>query len=100
MSQLRTTRIVREETRVMFTRTVDRPDGIRQAWEHLESLFDSLRGRKFFGTFDPASSEYRACVQLQDDDDPAALGLEVGTIPGGTYLRARIRGGPPQVYDQ
>jgi hypothetical protein len=84
----------------MFIRTVDQPEGIRQAWERLESLLGSLRGRKFFGTFDLASSEYRACVQLRDDDDPAALGLEVGTIPGGSYLRARIHGEPPQVYEQ
>jgi len=31
---------------------------------------------------------------------PAALGLESGTLPGGRYLRARIRGEPPEVYEQ
>jgi DNA gyrase inhibitor GyrI len=33
-------------------------------------------------------------------DDPAALGLESGTLPGGRYLRARLRGEPPEVYER
>ena len=38
------------------------------------------------------------CVQLRDDDNPAALGLEVGTLPGGRYARVRLEGEPPAVY--
>ena len=60
----------------------------------------SLRGRKFFGAFDPSTREYRVCVQVREDDDPAALGLESGTLPGGRYLRARLRGEPPEVYER
>ena len=92
--------IDRDETPVMFVRAVDEPDAIRLAWEHLETRIGALQGRKFFGTFDVATSEYRACVQVREQDDPAAFGLESATLPGGRYLRARLRGEPPAVYER
>jgi hypothetical protein len=49
------------------------------------------RSRKFFGTFDPATREYRVCVQLREDDHPNELGLEVGKLPGGRYLLVRLK---------
>ena len=33
-------------------------------------------------------------------DDAAALGLEAGALPGGGYLRLRLRGEPPELYDR
>ena len=36
----------------------------------------------------------------RDGDDPEALGLESGSLPGGRYLRARLRGEPPDVYER
>jgi hypothetical protein len=33
-------------------------------------------------------------------DDLEQLGFEVGTLPGGTYLHARLQGEPPAVYDK
>ena len=39
-------------------------------------------------------------MEARDDDDAAALGLEPGTIAGGTYLRTRLRGEPPDVYER
>ena len=92
-------RVERAETEVMFLRTEDEPDEIRRGWERLEAAV-GVRGRKFFGTFDPATREYRACVQVREGDDPGALGLESGTLPGGRYLRARLRGEPPEVYER
>lgn len=91
--------LTRDETPVMFTRARDEVDEIRRAWTELETTVGSLRGRKFFGAFDAATGEYRACAQLREDDDPAALGLDVGTLPGGRYLRERLRGEPPEIYD-
>ena len=44
--------------------------------------------------------EYRACVQLQESDDPSGLSLETGQLPGGRYLRERIRGEPPALYER
>jgi DNA gyrase inhibitor GyrI len=66
--------------------------------ERLEAA-TGLRGRKFFGAFYPATGEYRACVQAEEGD-PAALGLESGRLPGGRYLRTRLRGEPLQVYER
>jgi DNA gyrase inhibitor GyrI len=50
------------------------------------------------GALTSGDSEYHVCVQIGDDDDPAGLGLELGTIPGGRYARARLEGEPPAVY--
>ena len=96
---LATSPVERTETAVMFVRAEDEPGEIRRSWERLEGLVD-LRGRRFFGAFDPSTREYRACVQVRASDDPAALGLESGTLPGGRYLRARLRGEPPEVYER
>ena len=84
----------------MFVRAVDEPHAIRQAWQRLEMGIGALAGRKFFGAFDVGASEYRACVQIRDRDDPKALGFESATLPGGMYVRARLRGEPPGVYEQ
>jgi hypothetical protein len=89
----------REDTRVMGIRTTDDLEAIRSAWEGLEEIVP-LRGRKFFAAVDTSASEYFACVQLRDDDDPAAFGLEPATLPGGRYLRTRLRGDPPELYDR
>jgi hypothetical protein len=93
------TPVERDEIQVMFLRTEDEPVAIRCGWARLEEVV-SLRGRKFFGAFDPATREYRVCVQVREGDDPGALGLELGTLPGGRYLRTRLRGEPPEVYDR
>jgi hypothetical protein len=87
------------ETQVMFFRTPDDPAKFGPLWERLEALV-GLRGRKFFGAFYSSTREYRVCVEMKEDDDPAALGLESGTLPGGRYLRARLRGEPPRVYER
>ena len=93
------TLVERTQTEVMFLRTADDPDEMRRGWERLEAAV-GVRGRKFFGAFDPATHEYRVCVEVREGDDPAALGLEPGTLPGGRYLRARLRGEPPEVYER
>ena len=90
--------VIRDETPVMFRRARDEVDEIRRAWTALEATVGSLRGRKFFGAFDAATGEYRACAQLREDDDPASLGLEIGTLPGGAYLHERLKGEPPEIY--
>ncbi len=82
----------------MFKRARDEQAAITQAWAELEETVGSLKGRKFYGVFDPVSREYRACVELASHDDPRALGLEVGTLPGGRYVRERLRGQPPELY--
>jgi len=83
----------------MYLVTDDNPEEMGRAWAELEAVV-GLRGRKFFGTFQPSTGEYRVCVQLRDGDDPEALGLKVGTLPDGRYLRLRLEGEPPAVYER
>jgi hypothetical protein len=84
----------------MFLPAEDAPAAIASAWDQLESRFESLQGRKFFGAFDPSSNEYRACVQTQPGDDASLLGLREGELPGGAYARVRLRGEPPAIYGE
>lgn len=91
--------VVRQDVEIMFLRTRDVVDGIRAGWDRLEKLVGT-RGRRFYGAIDLPTGEYRMCVETNKGDNPAALGLESGTLPGGRYLRARLKGEPPAIYDQ
>jgi hypothetical protein len=90
--------VERDDVAVMSTRVTDDQSGITRGWAELETAVGSLRGRKFYGAFGAPSGEYRACVQLLKDDRPDQLGLDVGTLPGGRYLRVTLHGEPPAVY--
>ena len=81
----------------MFKRVADEIGAIRQGMQEVENAV-GLRGRKYYGAFDN-DGEYRICVQLRDGDDPHALGLEVGSLPGGRYVRERLTGEPPKIYE-
>jgi hypothetical protein len=70
----------------------------KRAFERLESALPTLRGRRFYGYYDPPANAYRACVAVVDDAEPERVGLARDVLPGGTYLRCRIRGEPPEVY--
>jgi DNA gyrase inhibitor GyrI len=91
--------VERKPVDVMFIATRDDPAEMRSAWGRLEGLVGT-RGRTFFGAFYPPTKEYRVCVQLKEGDDPSAVGLETDTLPGGRYLRERIRGDPPALYER
>jgi hypothetical protein len=91
--------VERSEVSVMFLEVADDPSDISRGWRELEDLLGSLKGRKFLGTFDNGGT-YRACVQLRDGDDADALRLRTATVPGGRYLRARLRGDPAQLYER
>ena len=91
--------VSREETPVLFLRTVDDVATFAPLWERLEGLV-GLRGRRFYGAFFEWRNEYWVCVEATPDLDATALGLEVGDLPGGQYLRTRLRGEPPLVYER
>jgi hypothetical protein len=91
--------VVREPVEVMLVRVADELPEIQRAWAEFETAV-GLRGRKFFGAFDPATGTYSACAVLRAGDDPAAFGAERGTLPGGRYACVRLHGEPPEVYDQ
>ena len=69
-----------------------------RAFERLEKALPSMKGRKFYGYWDPDAKSYRACVAAIESDDPAALGLDRGELPGGRYVRSRLRGEPAELY--
>lgn len=58
-----------------------------------EKLNHKLTGRKCYGvsTEDENGLHYRACIAIQEGDDPTALGLTPSEIPGGKYAKDRIR---------
>jgi hypothetical protein len=90
--------VERDEIAVQFVRVPDGLENIRRAWGELETVVP-LRGRHFYGAFDPVADDYRACVEVREGDE-LAPGLESGTLSGGRYLRARLRGDPPNVYEE
>jgi len=77
---------------VLRVRADMRGKGPKAAFDVLESKLPSLKGRRFFGTVRilDDDEEYYACVERLPTEDPEALGLEVGTIPGGRYVRRRV----------
>lgn len=91
-------RTERPDTPVMFLQVEGEPDRIRQAWDHLDRILGSRRGRKFYGVFNAAAGTYRACVELREGDRPDALGLRTGVLQGGAYVRMRLRQAPPTLY--
>jgi hypothetical protein len=76
--------------KVMYARAVGGARNAKRAFDALESKLPTLRGRRFYGAYDRTSGEYRACVRMVPEDDPAALGLDVWTIPGGTYSKLKV----------
>jgi hypothetical protein len=44
----------------MFRRTTDEQEAITRTWAEVEGAIGSLRGRKFYGVFDPTTNEYRS----------------------------------------
>ena len=77
-----------EPVPVMFVVSASGPQGAGEAFDRLEVCLSSLRGRKFYGTM--LNGEYRACVALEAQDAPAAMGLQTWIIPGGAYARRKL----------
>jgi hypothetical protein len=91
--------ITREPVRVMQASCPDEIAAIQWLWPHFESLV-GLRGRKMYAAADVAAGTYTTCCPIRPDDDPHALGLEVGELPGGRFRRGRLVGEPPEVYER
>ena len=86
-------RISRADVAVMARTTVDDLPHIQALWPAFEHLV-GLRGRKMYASVDAAAGTYTTCTPVRYGDDPQALGLEVGVLPGGDYLRGRLVGEP------
>ena len=83
----------------MARTTVDDLHHIQALWPVFEQLV-GLRGRKMFASVDTAAGTYTTCTPVRDGDDPQALGLDRAALLGGEYLRGRLVGEPPAVYEQ
>ena len=73
----------------MYVREYERPT--EDAFAELEAVV-GVKGRRFYGVFDVGAGRYWVCVRRREEDDPARLGLKAGTIAGGLYASARLRG--------
>jgi len=82
----------RPDVEVLRVRADMKGGGPAEAMRRLESKLPSLKGRKFYGTFRllPEGEEYFACVEKPPTDDPVAMSLEVGIVPGGSYIRRKV----------
>ena len=51
-----------------------------------------------YGRADLGLNTYTVCTPVRQGDNPEALGLQTGTLPGGAYLRGRLVGEPSVIY--
>ena len=81
-----------QEMPVLRVRADMKGKGPSAAFNLLESKLPTIKGRKFYGTFQftPDGEEYYACVVRIDTDDPDRMQLEPGVIPGGWYARSKL----------
>ena len=91
-------RVSRHDVPIVYLDVAFDVEAIQAGWPELEARFDSMRGRKTMAVVYPEDAVYRLAATMRDDDDPDALGLKMGALPGGPYLRLRLVGEPPQVY--
>jgi len=83
-------RILLDETELMYL-SVKGVSNAPGAFAKLESKLPSLKGRKFYGYFNPDSDEYRACVaRTAEDPRPETIGLQQWTVPRGLYTYEKI----------
>lgn len=77
---------------VLRVRADMRAGGPPEAFALLESKLSTLKGRRFYGSFQVSDrgEEYFACVVRTASDDPIALNVETGKIPGGLYARRTL----------
>jgi hypothetical protein len=68
--------------------TAENMEKIKETFGALEAKLPALKGRKFYGIF--YKGIYKACVAIQEGDNPAALGLESEIIPGGKYIIGKL----------
>ena len=94
------TPVERRDTPVRYVEVQDELSQIQIAWPALEAAVGSLRGRRFLGAFDPDAGWYRACVEVRADAPipQTELDLPTAVIPGGSFVRVRLRGEPPALY--
>jgi hypothetical protein len=76
---------------VMFVESPTGPAGSGEAFNKLETRLASLKGRKFYATFQYSTGQYRACVAIEEPDEAEQLGFPKWSIPGGLYAQEKLR---------
>lgn len=89
--------IDRELLTVMTASCADDLAQIQHLWPWFEDKV-GLRGRRMYAAAYVSAGTYMTCTPVRAGDDPQALGLEVGELPGGWFRRGRLRGDPPDLY--
>lgn len=91
-------RVTRDDVAIMYLDVAFDVEAIQAGWPEFESRFDSLRGRKMMAVVFPERGIYRLATAMRDDDDPDAMGLQIGALPGGAYLRLALVDEAPRLY--
>ena len=71
-----TQQVTLPEVQVMYVESATGLAGAAEAFDRLEARFPSLKGRRFYGTFQPPAGPYRACTAIEPGDDAPSLGLK------------------------
>jgi hypothetical protein len=92
------TSLHREDVPIMYLDVAFDVEAIQAGWPAFESRFTSLRGRRMMAVVIPERMVYRLATVMRDEDDPDALDLSMGVLPGGPYLRLSLRGDERRVH--
>lgn len=80
-----------EPIQVMYVESGSGIAGSAEAFSKLEKPLPTLKGRKFYGTYDCENGIYRACIKLEiENDKPKEWGFKITNIPGGKYVKDKI----------
>lgn len=92
------TALLRRDEPIMYADVAFDVEAIQAGWPDFESRFTSVRGRTMMAVVFPERSVYRLAAVMRDEDDPDALDLRMGVLPGGRYLRLSLRGDALRVH--
>jgi hypothetical protein len=90
--------VTRADLPIMYLDVAFDVEAIQEGWPDFESRFSSLRGRTMMAVVYPEQGIYRLATTMRDEDDPDALGLDMGALPGGPYLQLTLVDDAPRVY--
>jgi len=90
--------LARDDLPIMYLDVAFDIEAIQAGWPEFESRFTSMRGRRMMAVVFPERAVYRLATLMRDEDDPDALGLNMGFLPGGAYLQMSLEGDVREVH--
>jgi len=85
-------RIQRQDVSVMEHSTADKAGCHPAGLALVRANWWACAGGKMFARVDERAGTYTVCTPVTNDDHPERLGLSLGTLAGGYYLRGRLTG--------